>query len=100
MSEFIYQKPFPVTKDTTKYRLLSKDFVSTIEVDGRKILKLLFKDGEINIIEHASTKFFAFEMSLKSQPILAISQPFFIFGYHQPKKDNKKSRGSPPTLLF
>jgi fumarate hydratase class I len=40
MSEFIYQKPFPITKDTTKYRLLTKDYVSTIEVDGRKVLKV------------------------------------------------------------
>ncbi|RUT79134.1 fumarate hydratase [Ancylomarina longa] len=40
MSDFKYQKPFPITKDTTKYRLLSKDYVSTIEVDGRKILKV------------------------------------------------------------
>ncbi|HEY3389079.1 MAG TPA: hypothetical protein VGK38_05870, partial [Prolixibacteraceae bacterium] len=40
MSEFIYQKPFPIKKDTTKYRLLTKDFVSTVEVDGRKILKV------------------------------------------------------------
>jgi len=52
MAEFIYQKPFPIRKDTTKYRLLTKDFVSTIEVDGRKILKvapdgleLLAKEG-------------------------------------------------------
>ena len=40
MSEFIYQKPFPIKKDTTKYRLLTKDFVSTIEVEGRKILNV------------------------------------------------------------
>ncbi len=40
MSEFNYQKPFPITKDTTKYRLLTKDYVSTIEVDGRKVLKI------------------------------------------------------------
>ncbi|MFA8450358.1 MAG: fumarate hydratase [Bacteroidales bacterium] len=40
MSEFIYQKPFPITKDTTEYRLLTKDYVSTIEVDGRTILKV------------------------------------------------------------
>ena len=52
MAEFIYQKPFPLGKDTTKYRLLTKDFVSTLEVDGRKILKvapegleLLAKEG-------------------------------------------------------
>lgn len=40
MSTFHYQKPFPIKKDTTKYRLLTKDFVSTIEFDGRKILKI------------------------------------------------------------
>ena len=52
MEEFIYQKPFPLGKDATKYRLLTKDFVSTLEVDGRKILKvapegleLLAKEG-------------------------------------------------------
>ncbi len=40
MSEFKYQKPFPITKDTTKYRLLTKDHVSTVDFDGRKILKV------------------------------------------------------------
>ena len=40
MSKFAYQKPFPIKKDTTAYRLLTKDFVSTVEFDGRKILKV------------------------------------------------------------
>jgi fumarate hydratase class I len=40
MSNFIYQKPFPIKEDTTVYRLLTKDFVSTVEFDGRKILKV------------------------------------------------------------
>ncbi|MDP3432811.1 MAG: fumarate hydratase, partial [Bacteroidota bacterium] len=40
MSTFKYQKPFPIKNDTTKYRLLTKDFVSTVEFDGRKILKV------------------------------------------------------------
>jgi len=40
MSDFHYQKPFPITKDTTKYRLLTTEYVSTVEVDGRKILKV------------------------------------------------------------
>ena len=40
MAQFSYQKPFPIKQDTTKYRLLTKDFVKTIEVDGRKILKV------------------------------------------------------------
>ncbi|HAH25094.1 MAG TPA: fumarate hydratase [Prolixibacteraceae bacterium] len=40
MSKFSYQKPFPIKKDSTSYRLLTKDFVSTVECDGRKILKV------------------------------------------------------------
>ena len=40
MADFKYQKPFPIQKDTTNYRLLTKDYVSTIEVEGRQILKV------------------------------------------------------------
>lgn len=37
---FKYQKPFPILKDDTNYKLLTTDFVSTIKVDGREILKI------------------------------------------------------------
>lgn len=47
MTEFKYQKPFPIQKDTTEYRLLTKDYVSTIEVEGRKILKVDSKGLEL-----------------------------------------------------
>ena len=40
MADFKYQKPFPIKKDTTSYRLLTKDFVSTLDVEGRKVLKI------------------------------------------------------------
>ena len=40
MAEFIYQEPFPIEKDTTEYRLLTKDYVKVVECDGRKILKV------------------------------------------------------------
>lgn len=40
MAEFKYQKPFPILKDDTEYRLLTKDFVSTAEFEGKKILKV------------------------------------------------------------
>ncbi len=40
MSEFKYQEPFPLQKDETQYRLLTKDYVSVTECDGRKILKI------------------------------------------------------------
>ncbi len=40
MSEFFYQEPFPIKKDDTEYRLITKDYVSEVEFDGRKILKV------------------------------------------------------------
>ena len=40
MAEFKYQKPYPILKDDTNYRLITKEFISTIEVDGREILKV------------------------------------------------------------
>ena len=40
MADFIYEKPFQIEKDTTNYRLLSKDYVKVIDSDGRKILKV------------------------------------------------------------
>jgi len=40
MAEFIYEKPFQIGKDTTKYSLLTKDYVKVIEADGRRILKV------------------------------------------------------------
>ena len=40
MPEFSYQDPFPLGKDTTKYRLLTKDHVSTAKFDGKEILKV------------------------------------------------------------
>ena len=38
--EFVYQDPLPVEKDTTKYRLLTKDYVSVSEFEGKEILKV------------------------------------------------------------
>lgn len=40
MTAFKYQKPFPIKEDITPYRLLTKDYVSTVEFEGRKILKI------------------------------------------------------------
>lgn len=40
MSEFKYQEPFPLGKDETKYRLLTKDFVRVEECCGRRILRV------------------------------------------------------------
>ena len=40
MTEFKYQKPYPVLSDNTQYKLLTKDFVSIVEFEGRQILKI------------------------------------------------------------
>src|SRR5690606_334242 len=41
MADFKYQKPFPRLNDDTAYRLLTRDFVSVAECDGRRILKVV-----------------------------------------------------------
>ena len=38
--EFVYQDPLPVEKDTTRYRLLTKDYVSVGKFEGNEILKV------------------------------------------------------------
>jgi fumarate hydratase class I len=40
MPDFKYQDPFPLSKSSTRYRLLTKDYVSTAEFEGREILKI------------------------------------------------------------
>jgi len=38
--DFVYQDPLPITKDTTQYRLLTKDYVFVSKFDGKEILKI------------------------------------------------------------
>ena len=38
--EFFYQEPFPLEKDTTKYRLLTKEHVSLTKFEGKDVLKV------------------------------------------------------------
>lgn len=38
--EFVYQEPLPIEKDATRYRLLTKDYVSVTEFEGHEILKI------------------------------------------------------------
>lgn len=40
MPEFFYADPFPLTQDTTEYKLLTKDYVSTIPFGEKEILKV------------------------------------------------------------
>ncbi len=37
---FHYQKQFPLGKDTTSYRLLTKEFVQTVDFEGETVLKV------------------------------------------------------------
>lgn len=47
MADFIYEKPFQIGKDSTRYRLLSKDHVRIIEAAGEKILTVDSKGLEL-----------------------------------------------------
>ncbi len=38
--EFVYQDPFPLGEDTTKYRLVSSEGVSVVDFEGQKVLKV------------------------------------------------------------
>ncbi len=40
MSTFEYQKPFPLAKDETIYRLISNDHVEVVEFNGTEVLKI------------------------------------------------------------
>src|SRR5690554_6016260 len=40
MTDFTYKKMFSLGNDSTKYRLLTKEYVSTISVEGRTILQI------------------------------------------------------------
>ena len=40
MADFIYEKPFQIEKDSTRYTLLTKEYVKIVESDGRRILKV------------------------------------------------------------
>lgn len=54
MSDFFYQEPFPIEKDDTEYELITKDYVSEVEFDGRKILNIDPKGLEL-LAERAMT---------------------------------------------
>jgi len=40
MADFIYEKPKQIEKDSTNYRLLTKDFVKTLVIEGKNILRV------------------------------------------------------------
>jgi fumarate hydratase, class I len=52
MSEFIYSDPFPLSEDTTTYRLLTKDYVSTVKMGDKEILNVS-EEGLVFLAEQA-----------------------------------------------
>lgn len=40
MAELVYKDPYPLGKDTTRYRLVTKDYVSVSKFDGEDVLKI------------------------------------------------------------
>ena len=40
MSEFFYENPFPILKDTTEYKKISSDYVKTVTYGNREILEI------------------------------------------------------------
>ncbi|KZD09989.1 fumarate hydratase [Oceanibaculum pacificum] len=58
MVDFVYQDMFPTGEDTTPYRKLTGDFVSTVDLDGTEILKVdpqaltLLTDEAFKDIQH------------------------------------------------
>jgi len=53
MSEgFVYQDPFPLGEETTEYRLLTKDYVSTAIFHGREVTTIAY-DGLAYLAEAA-----------------------------------------------
>jgi fumarate hydratase class I len=58
--QFAYQDPFPMGKDDTQYRLLSKEGVSTAEFEGKKILKVT--PGALSFLAREAFKDIAFHL--------------------------------------
>lgn len=49
---FHYQEPFPMSKDTTEYYLLTKEYVSVTDFEGKEILKVS-EEGLTLMAQHA-----------------------------------------------
>ncbi|MFH0844376.1 MAG: fumarate hydratase, partial [Pseudomonadota bacterium] len=50
--EFVYQDPFPLGTDSTEYRLVTKEFLSTGTFEGRSVIKIA-PEGLTRLAEEA-----------------------------------------------
>jgi fumarate hydratase, class I len=63
MAEFIYERLFQIEKDSTKYRLLTNEYVKAVDQGGRKILQVDPKGLELLAKEAVSDISFYFRTS-------------------------------------
>jgi fumarate hydratase, class I len=63
MAEFIYERLFQIEKDSTKYRLLTNEYVKVVDQGGRKILQVDPKGLELLAKEAVSDISFYFRTS-------------------------------------
>jgi len=55
---FVYQEPLPLSGDTTEYRLLSKEGLSTAQFEGKEVLKV--EPGALSFLAQAAFRDSAF----------------------------------------
>lgn len=67
--EFVYQDPFPVGEDTTKYRLISKEGISVTEFEGKEILKV--SPEALETIAHAGSREVSFFLRAEHNDMVA-----------------------------
>jgi fumarate hydratase class I len=65
MTDFNYQKAYPLQGDNTKYRKISSKYVSTVKFEGEDILKIDSKALEILAEEAMADVGFYFNLPLR-----------------------------------
>jgi len=75
MAEFIYEKPIQPGKDTTRYKLLTKEYVKVVEEGGRKILTVDPKGLEILAKKAVSEISFFFRTTHLERLALILDDP-------------------------
>ena len=70
MADYKYEEPFPVRKDDTNYRLLTSDYISVIEADGRRLLKVSPEGLELL----ASEAFYDVSFYLRESHLMKLAQ--------------------------
>ena len=75
MAEFTYEKPFQIEKDSTNYRLLTRDYVNIIVANGKRILNIDSKALELLAREAVSDVSFLLRTSQLEKLALILNDP-------------------------